>query len=360
MARSAPAHPDRKAHPPPATSGSVRAALLLAATLLAAGCLNDPGAPSPSPSASPSPSPPPAASPSPAPPTLAPPAGPCPLVAVEAPARLAQWELAPIWANVTNCGAEPVRLASDPLCRYDRNLRAHVVGEDQSFAILHGPGYLHDPARGDCGGYPPSETRLAPGEAWSRELAWDASFQMGECDPGCDSRHLVPADVGPHLLVVSLRLPNGTTAFANATIEVTPAVPPPLPPPGPIRILLNGTYRANESVEVWIENVGNETYSYNSYYEACGWRYYDDAARPFRIPPGTHCDLINRAELAPGEKAKVFDWAMQECVVDMWGCAEAAPLAAGRYHVRATFCQGDMYGGARVGCVPAGATFRVE
>ncbi|HUR70044.1 MAG TPA: hypothetical protein VM370_12430, partial [Candidatus Thermoplasmatota archaeon] len=215
--------------------------------------------------------------------------------------------------------------------------------------------------RMSCGDSPRAETTLAPGETWPHRFSWDASYQAGPCEPGCDARRLTPADLGDHVVQVDLMLPNGSHAMASANVTVLPALLPELPPSGDIRILLdNATLRAGEAVAVRVQNVGNGTYAYNPYYEACGWRYYDDQARPFRIPPGTHCDLMGEQPIAPGATVDAFHWSLDECVIDLWGCGSAAPLAPGVYHIRARFCIYDGAFSASDTCVPVGASFRIE
>ena len=70
-----------------------------------------------------------------------------------------------------------------------------------------------------------------------------------------------------------------------------------------IQFVFEDTYRLGESVEVKIMNVGNVTYYFSLFYEACGLSYFDSSGREFIIPPGTHCDLVNLGEIRPGARA---------------------------------------------------------
>jgi hypothetical protein len=107
---------------------------------------------------------------------------------------------------------------------------------------------------------------------------------------------------------------------------------------GPIRFLLDHEYAPRERVAVKIENVGTQTYRYiDTKYAACYLRYFDSAGREFKIPPGTHCDIIVPAELEPGETATLFTWRLDECVKDRWGCVKRRPLAPDRYVIRGRF-----------------------
>lgn len=92
-----------------------------------------------------------------------------------------------------------------------------------------------------------------------------------------------------------------------------------------IRFLLKDTYNAGERTAVAIENVGSDTYSYYIFYQTCYLSYFDSTGGQFIIPPGTHCDIANQAELGPGETVQLFEWNLDECIVDQWGCVENRP-----------------------------------
>ncbi|HWG91030.1 MAG TPA: hypothetical protein VNZ52_09315 [Candidatus Thermoplasmatota archaeon] len=116
--------------------------------------------------------------------------------------------------------------------------------------------------------------------------------------------------------------------------------PIPTPPaPKDLRLLLNATYRVGERAEVRVENRGNATYVFNPDYEACTMRYYDGTGRLFKIPPGTHCDLVSFQPIPPGTTVTLFAWDLTECTVDNWGCSESKPLPPGEYQVQAILRQ---------------------
>ena len=106
----------------------------------------------------------------------------------------------------------------------------------------------------------------------------------------------------------------------------------------PIRFVLEDEYALRERAVVKIENLSTRTYRYiGTSYAACYLRYFDSSGREFKIPPGTHCDIIVNAELRPGETAKLFTWRLDECVKDRWGCVKRLPLPAGTYTIRGRF-----------------------
>jgi hypothetical protein len=107
---------------------------------------------------------------------------------------------------------------------------------------------------------------------------------------------------------------------------------------GPIRFELDQTLQQGEKAVVRIANSGNRAYLYEVFYPACyNLRFFDSAGREFTIPPGTHCDLISRAELRPGEERRLFSWRLNECVKDNWGCAKSEPLPPGIYRLEGKF-----------------------
>jgi hypothetical protein len=107
---------------------------------------------------------------------------------------------------------------------------------------------------------------------------------------------------------------------------------------GPIRFLFDDSYAPRERVDVRIENVGTRPYRYvATRYAACFLRYFDSSGREFKIPPGTHCDIISPGTIKPGEVRKLFTWRLNECVKDRWGCVKSRPLPPGTYVVRGSF-----------------------
>jgi hypothetical protein len=105
----------------------------------------------------------------------------------------------------------------------------------------------------------------------------------------------------------------------------------------PIRLRLDDAYTAGETIDVTVENVGTRAYMFQPFYQACFFSYFDSSGRRFKIPPGTHCDLLGKETIRPGERKKLFRWSLDECVRDAWGCVESRPLPAGTYTIRGTF-----------------------
>lgn len=113
--------------------------------------------------------------------------------------------------------------------------------------------------------------------------------------------------------------------------------PPSSIPASDIRFLLGGWYAAGDRIPVRIENVGDVVYHYQPVYQACFLSYLDSQGREFIIPPGTHCDILGRAAIRPGETKLLFMWDLDECIKDMWGCSKRRPLDPGTYPMRGTF-----------------------
>lgn len=130
-----------------------------------------------------------------------------------------------------------------------------------------------------------------------------------------------------------------------ATPGTSPVVgPTPSPAPfptgggGAIEFVLDDTYFQEQRIEVRLTNTGDRAYRYNaSGYEACNLTYRFADGRRFIIPPGTHCDLIMMEELTPGETVTLFEWSLDECLVDQWGCVESQALPPGRYTIEGRF-----------------------
>ena len=115
----------------------------------------------------------------------------------------------------------------------------------------------------------------------------------------------------------------------------------PSPSPSPlgegIRFVLADSYEVGERVDVAIENLGPATYRYNEAYAACDLTYRDASGREFIVPSGTHCDLIFMVEIRPGETQTLFQWDLDECVRDEWGCVKSEPLPPGEYSIEGSF-----------------------
>ena len=108
-------------------------------------------------------------------------------------------------------------------------------------------------------------------------------------------------------------------------------------PASPIRFVLNDTYTLGDTAHVQIENVGDRTYRYRLSYAACALQYFVDDGRRFIIPPGTHCDMITYGTIRPGETKSLFEWKLDECVKDDWGCVRTKPLSPGTYTITGRF-----------------------
>jgi hypothetical protein len=105
-------------------------------------------------------------------------------------------------------------------------------------------------------------------------------------------------------------------------------------------LLVENGYEMGEKIEVRLRNDGRRGYVYNMAYEACDMRYFDESGRRFIIPPGTHCDLIANQTIEPGETVTLFEWKLEECVKDNWGCVKAKPLEPGTYRMVGWFPPG--------------------
>lgn len=105
----------------------------------------------------------------------------------------------------------------------------------------------------------------------------------------------------------------------------------------PIRFDLKDSYAVGETIDVAIENLGTKAYVFQPFYQACFLSYFDSSGRRFIIPPGTHCDLLGKETIRPGERKKLFTWTLHECVRDAWGCLESRPLPPGTYTIKGRF-----------------------
>ncbi|MEK6328494.1 MAG: hypothetical protein AABM66_13365 [Actinomycetota bacterium] len=106
---------------------------------------------------------------------------------------------------------------------------------------------------------------------------------------------------------------------------------------GPIKLLFDDAYPPGERVNVRIENAGTRAYRYQAFYAACFLSYSDSSGREFKIPPGTHCDILGEQPIEPGQVKRLFAWRLNECVKDRWGCVKSRPLPPGAYVVRGRF-----------------------
>jgi len=104
-----------------------------------------------------------------------------------------------------------------------------------------------------------------------------------------------------------------------------------------IQFVLNDVYRVGELIQVRIKNADQVSYFYTRRFAACDLSYFDASGRKFLIPPGTHCDLMDYANIKPGEIATLFEWDLSECIEDQWWCVKSQPLPAGNYTIRGTF-----------------------
>lgn len=105
----------------------------------------------------------------------------------------------------------------------------------------------------------------------------------------------------------------------------------------PIRFVLADNYAAGEGINVVIENVGKRAYVFQWRYQACFLSYFDSSGRRFIIPPGTHCDILGEETIRPGERKKLFNWSLDECIRDEWGCQESRLLPPGTYTIKGRF-----------------------
>jgi hypothetical protein len=131
---------------------------------------------------------------------------------------------------------------------------------------------------------------------------------------------------------------NGFRPSPGAAIGSPSATPGPAE--APLQFLLEDRYEVGEKIRVRLRNDGRRPYVYNTAYEACDMRYFDEAGRRFKIPPGTHCDMIANQTIEPGETVTLFNWKLEECVKDRWGCVKAKPLEPGTYRIVGRFPPG--------------------
>lgn len=108
--------------------------------------------------------------------------------------------------------------------------------------------------------------------------------------------------------------------------------------PRPLRFVLDKPLHEGGKTRVRLRNTGNDSYIYNSAYEACDMVYRElPSGRKFLVPEGTHCDMIAKEEVEPGETVTLFRWGLDECIEDNWGCTKARDLPPGRYSMKGWF-----------------------
>lgn len=105
----------------------------------------------------------------------------------------------------------------------------------------------------------------------------------------------------------------------------------------PLLFVLDTPLHAGGETRVRLRNRGDVAYTYNAAYEACDMVFRIRGGRKFIIPEGTHCDLIVRERIRPGETATLFRWDLDECIEDNWGCTKARDLRRGRYVMKGWF-----------------------
>lgn len=123
----------------------------------------------------------------------------------------------------------------------------------------------------------------------------------------------------------------------GVTSSPEPRYSPHAPQTGDIRFVLDEAYRVGQRVVVKIRNVGEVAYDYQRVYQACHLTFLDVTGREFLIPPGTHCDILLKLRIRPGETEKLFAWQLDESVKDEWGCTKERPLEPGTYTIKGTF-----------------------
>ena len=142
---------------------------------------------------------------------------------------------------------------------------------------------------------------------------------------------------------------------SESASSAAPSVSPSPVPVSDIRFVLDDAYLVGDRVAVQIENVGDVGYEYQFTYQACFLSYFDSQGRKFIIPPGTHCDILGKAPIKPGETKRLFTWDLDECIRDTWGCQKSRPLRPGTYTIRGTFQRAGEGSPAR-----AEATFEIR
>lgn len=261
-----------------------------------------------------------------------------------------------------NCGDAPVNLTRDDPC--DWQAVNVTLRRGEASWVLRGwsatPGGASKSSCSDVANVP---RVVQPGEWLNESIVWNGTVVDAwdpcamPCDPTQGAR---PMEPGAYVLAAEARTDRGAVR-GEANLTLVPPHVPPADPAAKVRFLLNASYRVGETVAVRVENVGDRPYRYRTLYAACDLEYYHDDGRPFRVPPGTHCDLANADALDPGETVTLFNWTLDECTRDLWGCAESAPLPPGTYHVRGLFhAARERHWEPPLDATYAGASFRIE
>lgn len=315
----------------------MRFQLLLVAVLLAGCALAPPGAPS-----------------TPVAPTPAQECG--QLAARPASGDVVLWQNVQIEIAFTNCGDAPITLAREELCT-SYGLTAALERDGNASHLLHWSSARETwPPGKDCGDVAPAPAVVAPGETVAQTFSWNGTRLCARCDLALNE----PMEIGDYDLVARARSEGRNAWEARAPMRLLPPRVPDFDANASIVFVLEESHRVGETIAVRARNVGNASYAWNPFYAACDLQYFHDDGRPFLIPPGTHCDLVAQDTLDPGETVTLFNWTLDECVRDQWGCQESRPLPPGVYHLRGTFYpaagefQVDRTNGTR-----AGATVRI-
>ncbi|MCZ3388043.1 MAG: hypothetical protein LH645_02710 [Actinomycetia bacterium] len=150
----------------------------------------------------------------------------------------------------------------------------------------------------------------------------------------------------PVLFLVGLAVLTGCTSTGR-TVDALPSTTPspassasPTSDPEPgteLQFLLDDEFYTGDAVRLRMRNVGERAYIYRTTYAACDLTYTDADGREFLIPPGTHCDLVSKATIKPGQTVSLFVWRLNECVKDRWGCVRSKPLLPGAYTISGQF-----------------------
>jgi hypothetical protein len=104
-----------------------------------------------------------------------------------------------------------------------------------------------------------------------------------------------------------------------------------------IEFVFEDSYVAGEKIEVRVKNLSGRTYIFDSYFQACELQYFDASGRVFKVPPGTHCDIRAEDEIRPGQTVTLFEWRLDECTYDDWGCRASESLPPGEYTISGDF-----------------------
>lgn len=258
-------------------------------------------------------------------------------------------ERAKLMVIVENCGNATIapRL---PYCYVPGALEVTLSVEGATWH-LQGGAASATPVDGACESV---ERSIAPNESFEIPFSWNGKLARG--DPPEETW----APTGAHAIEVAVVSGSGSVWRAAGEMRLLPPRLPPYENDGDVTFLLAPSYTVGEEVAVRVRNDGDVPYRYLVYYAACDLDYFDSAGYPFLVPEGTHCDLANDATIAPGETVTLFEWGLDRCVVDNWGCAESEALAPGEYHVAATFHEDvERWWERPEATTRAGATFRI-